>query len=82
MYQAEGATTSLMDAIRNVFLRPADGETKVGQACRCSCCSAVGGLRFSQHSSWLVAVGLLNAQVRSRPSLLSIFPGGAPPGGL
>lgn len=29
VYQAEGATTSLMDAIRNVFLRPADGETKV-----------------------------------------------------
>lgn len=31
MYQAEGSTTSLMDAIRNVFLRPADGETKVNR---------------------------------------------------
>lgn len=29
VYQAEGSTTSLMDAIRNVFLRPADGEIKV-----------------------------------------------------
>ncbi|KAL4421528.1 hypothetical protein ABPG75_010819 [Micractinium tetrahymenae] len=29
VYQTEGASTSLMDAIRNVFLRPVDGETKV-----------------------------------------------------
>ena len=40
VYQAEGATTSLMDAIRNVFLRPADGETKA----RLGCASAVGCL--------------------------------------
>ena len=31
VYQAEGGTTSLTDAIRNVFLRPQpDGEAKVG----------------------------------------------------
>ena len=30
VYQAEGETTSVADAIRNVFLRPVDGETKVG----------------------------------------------------
>ncbi|PSC68984.1 CBS domain [Micractinium conductrix] len=29
VYQAEGETTSVADAIRNVFLRPVDGETKV-----------------------------------------------------
>ncbi|KAL4418674.1 hypothetical protein ABPG77_010621 [Micractinium sp. CCAP 211/92] len=29
VFQAEGASTSLMDAVRNVFLRPLDGETKV-----------------------------------------------------
>lgn len=34
VYQAEGGSTTLMDAIRNVFLRPVDGETKVGGWCR------------------------------------------------
>lgn len=29
VFQAEGASTTLLDAIRNVFLRPVDGETKV-----------------------------------------------------
>lgn len=28
VFQAEGPSTSVMDAIRNVFLRPVDGETK------------------------------------------------------
>lgn len=28
VFQAEGASTTLLDAIRNVFLRPVDGETK------------------------------------------------------
>lgn len=58
MYQAEGSTTSLMDAIRNVFLRPADGETKVGQACRCTRCSAVGGLRFRSTAAVARCCGL------------------------
>lgn len=29
MYQANGSTTSLLDAIQNYFLRPVDGEAKV-----------------------------------------------------
>lgn len=30
VYQAEGGATSLLGAIRDVFLRPVDGETKAG----------------------------------------------------
>ena len=36
VYQAEGGSTTLMDAIRNIFLRPVDGESKVG-GCRGVC---------------------------------------------
>lgn len=36
VYQADGRSTSLMDAIRTVFLRPVDGETKARAGLLCS----------------------------------------------
>jgi hypothetical protein len=38
VYQANGSTTSLLDAIRNYFLRPADGEAKARCRRPAHCC--------------------------------------------